>query len=209
VPETERDSGFPPRPSSDGYAAWPPPLPDEAPSAAPPGLTRPTADPSGNPLLNTKSAAIVLGVTTGALNTWRHRGIGPPYVRPSPNAKGRSKRSPRYRLSDLHAWLAARAAQPPRALPGHYRATSRVDRTPRRASTPQGLDRTEGAPQALEALWRAIQPVGSIVEWCRQNDLNDQVVKQVLEGTKVMPPNVAAAIGYRALRIVRYVKLDR
>jgi hypothetical protein len=82
-----------------------------------------------------------------------------------------------------------------------------VDRPPRDARTPHGLDRTENAPQALEALWRAIQPAGSIVEWCRRNDLNDQTVKQVLSGVKIMPPKVAAAIGYRCMRIVRYEKI--
>jgi hypothetical protein len=57
-----------------------------------------------DPCLSVKHAATYLDVSPVALDHWRSRGIGPPYVRLHTGGI-------RYRLSDLNAFLIARAVQ--------------------------------------------------------------------------------------------------
>lgn len=54
-------------------------------------------------LLDTPSAAKVLGVRPRTLEDWRRRGGGPPYIRVSATCV-------RYSLDPLEAWLQARTA---------------------------------------------------------------------------------------------------
>lgn len=51
-------------------------------------------------LLTPNQAADFLGVPSETLATWRHRRVGPPYVQ-------LGERTPRYRTSDLVAYVAA------------------------------------------------------------------------------------------------------
>ncbi|HEY8535206.1 MAG TPA: helix-turn-helix domain-containing protein [Vicinamibacterales bacterium] len=50
-------------------------------------------------LIDEDEAAELLGLAPRTLQTWRHRGEGPPYVRIS-------SRCIRYRVADLEAWAA-------------------------------------------------------------------------------------------------------
>lgn len=50
------------------------------------------------PLLQPTDVSAFLGVPIGTLDQWRHRGTGPRYVRVG--------RHVRYRLEDVHAWVA-------------------------------------------------------------------------------------------------------
>ncbi len=52
-------------------------------------------------LLPQKRVATLLSVSPRALEAWRMRGVGPPFIRIS-------KRCVRYRRRDVEAWLAAR-----------------------------------------------------------------------------------------------------
>ena len=54
--------------------------------------------------MNVKHAAVYLDTPRDVLDNWRRRGIGPPYVK-------LTGRAIRYRLSDLNAFLIARAVQ--------------------------------------------------------------------------------------------------
>lgn len=56
-------------------------------------------------LLPQKRVAAMLSVSPRALEAWRMRGGGPPFIRIS-------KRCVRYRRSDVDAWLAKREASP-------------------------------------------------------------------------------------------------
>lgn len=58
------------------------------------------------PLLTTAEAAKVLTVTKGALQKWRMRGGGPPYLKVGTAV--------RYDSDDLRSWLAARRVTEPR-----------------------------------------------------------------------------------------------
>lgn len=49
-------------------------------------------------LLDSAEASSTIKVSERTLADWRHKGIGPPYVRVGP-------RQVRYRPSDLEAWL--------------------------------------------------------------------------------------------------------
>ena len=55
--------------------------------------------------LNTRAAALILGVEKATLDQWRLRSCGPPFIRVS-------DRCIRYALSDLRAFLAARRIVP-------------------------------------------------------------------------------------------------
>ena len=55
-------------------------------------------------ILNERDTATLLGLTARALQSWRMRGYGPPFVRIS-------SRCVRYRREDLDAWLAARVVR--------------------------------------------------------------------------------------------------
>ena len=59
----------------------------------------PVDDPDA--LLREEDAAAFLNFTPRAMQSWRTRGVGPPYVRVS-------SRAIRYRRRDLLAWAAAR-----------------------------------------------------------------------------------------------------
>jgi len=170
-------------------------------------------DPSDS-LLDTNAAALLLGVSPTTLYTWRSYDWGPPYIKMtarSATASGATgkklKGTVRYRLSDLHAWLADRLVQPGRRLPSWCFVANRPDRPPRAATTPLGLDRTEGAAVALRVLWDAIRAAGSPWRWAAENGVDYLAVHAVLEGTKVMPPRVAEAIGFRCVRVVRYERI--
>lgn len=64
--------------------------------------TEPDREPKTEPLLmNEKAAARLLGFKVRTLQTWRHRGGGPPFIRVSP-------RCIRYRKEDLLAWIEER-----------------------------------------------------------------------------------------------------
>ena len=72
-------------------------------------------------LLDQRQAAVRLGLPSArTLETWRHRGYGPPFLRLSP-------RLVRYRSSDIDQWLAARVVgvqhreTPERSTPGNQR----------------------------------------------------------------------------------------
>ena len=52
-------------------------------------------------LLTERQAARMLAVTTRALQAWRYRGGGPPFIRIS-------SRLIRYRQCDLHEWIASK-----------------------------------------------------------------------------------------------------
>jgi hypothetical protein len=61
-----------------------------------------TADDSGehdavDSWVDTKTAAQIIGFTPGTLRNWRQRKQGPPFSVAGGN--------PRYRISDLHAWM--------------------------------------------------------------------------------------------------------
>lgn len=56
-------------------------------------------------LLTPDEAAEFLRTKPGTLGAWRHRKIGPPFVQVS-------ERMPRYRRSDLAAYLEAHTVQP-------------------------------------------------------------------------------------------------
>ena len=51
-------------------------------------------------VLDTAGAAELLGVTEDRMKKWRHTGYGPPFIPWGP-------RTVRYRVSDLHEFLAA------------------------------------------------------------------------------------------------------
>jgi hypothetical protein len=57
-------------------------------------------------VVDTHAAAPLLGVRADTLKAWRHRGIGPPYVRLADRGRVR------YRLRDLETWLAERTVIP-------------------------------------------------------------------------------------------------
>ena len=61
-------------------------------------------------LLDERAAAAALGMTPRAMQEWRRRGDGPPYVRIS-------SRCIRYRPEDLRQWAAERLRVAPE--PGH------------------------------------------------------------------------------------------
>lgn len=54
-----------------------------------------------NRLINEHEAADYLGYSVRALQNWRHRGGGPPFIKVS-------NRTVRYRRRDLDAWATAR-----------------------------------------------------------------------------------------------------
>jgi predicted DNA-binding transcriptional regulator AlpA len=55
-------------------------------------------------LLPPLQLAVVLGLSTGALEAWRHKGLGPRYIK-------LNERVLRYRVSDVRAWLRERATR--------------------------------------------------------------------------------------------------
>ena len=61
-------------------------------------------------LLREEDAAVFLGFTPRALQEWRHRGSGPPFVRIS-------SRAIRYRRADLIAWATERREGAPSNAP--------------------------------------------------------------------------------------------
>ncbi len=56
-------------------------------------------------LLNTVTAAAVLGMRPGTLRLWRHKGVGPPFVKIHSALV-------RYRVQDLEAWVASQVVEP-------------------------------------------------------------------------------------------------
>lgn len=55
-------------------------------------------------VIRTPDAAAVLGMSVQTIEIWRHKGLGPKYVRLGTRAVG-------YRLGDLRAWLDERVHQ--------------------------------------------------------------------------------------------------
>ena len=51
-------------------------------------------------LLNTEQAACYLGVTAHTMNNWRHKGMGPPFIKTTRSRRGKVF----YRPADLEAW---------------------------------------------------------------------------------------------------------
>ena len=51
-------------------------------------------------LLNTDQAASYLGVTAHTLNNWRHKGMGPRFIKTTRSSRGKVF----YRLRDIEAW---------------------------------------------------------------------------------------------------------
>ncbi|ORB36283.1 helix-turn-helix transcriptional regulator [Mycobacterium persicum] len=60
--------------------------------------------PAPSAAVDSIGAAPIVGVSPATLKTWRHKGIGPPYV-----VIGKRVR---YRVRDLEAWLAERTVTP-------------------------------------------------------------------------------------------------
>ena len=56
-------------------------------------------------LLSPRELAALVGVGTHTLETWRHRKVGPPFLKISHSCA-------RYRLSDVEKWLASRQVRP-------------------------------------------------------------------------------------------------
>ncbi len=54
-----------------------------------------------NAVLNTSTAAALIGVSSGALRKWRYEGVGPPWRRVSPKPNGRAA----YPVSTLKQYL--------------------------------------------------------------------------------------------------------
>lgn len=75
--------------------------PPIAPDSTAQELSRPIDDDA---LLTDAQVSELLGnVPRSTLRAWRTRGLGPRFIRLAP-------RTPRYRLGDVRAWIAARAA---------------------------------------------------------------------------------------------------